>query len=204
MSRPSFPGKLRRLLPRLLGVLLSLAAMVTVAFSLILSRPERDATALPPAQPLLAGSPAVQITSEEEIPGLMASFPAPVMSFMSGSGLRFVSGVSADISLQGGFGRVVTLYWQTEDGEPLILDSIYPASALTLLRQEAYRFSRTAGPVLFGQDSVRMENGDKIRVHTATDTGLYAVTLPRSLSGRLSSIARSLQLFMTQEPDDTP
>ena len=54
-------------------------------------------------------------------------------------------------SLEGGFGRILTLYWQTEAGQPLILQSIYPARALELLGKKDYRFSGTGGPTLFGR-----------------------------------------------------
>ena len=116
------------------------------------------------------------------------------MSFMGGSGMTFVSASCADEAVNGGFGRVATLYWQTTDGEPMILQSIYPASALSLL-DNGYHFSTILGPTLFGVSSVRMENDDTVRVHAATETGLYVVTVPKSLAPKLSSLCRSLQLF---------
>ena len=122
---------------------------------------------------------------------------------MSGSGMVFVSGNSADVGLDGGFGRVVTLYWQTPDGDPLILRSIYPASALSLLEKD-YHFSAIAGPTLFGAGSVRMENADTVRIHAATDTGLYAMIVPKSSAAKISSISRSLQLFSVPREEETP
>ena len=187
--------KFPRLLLRLLGGLLTLVLLATAALALILAQPSPDSSPEPDPQPLLAGSPAVGISSEAEIADLLPSFPAPVMSFMSGSGMTFISGTSADTALDGGFGRIVTLRWLTPSGDPMILESIYPATALSLLQNGEYHFSPIAGPALFGSASVRMENADSVRIHTATDTGLYAVTLPRSLSGELSGLIRSLQLF---------
>ncbi len=187
--------KLPKLLLRLLGGLLTLVLLATAALALILARPSPDTSPAPDPQPLLAGSPAVSISSEADIADLLPSFPAPVMSFMSGSGMTFVSGTSADTALDGGFGRIVTLRWLTPSGDPMVLESIYPTSALSLLQNEEYHFSQIAGPALFGSASVRMENAESVRIHTATDTGLYAVTLPRSLSGELSELTRSLLLF---------
>ena len=119
---------------------------------------------------------------------------------MSGSGMSFVSGSSADVGLEGGFGRIVTLYWQTPDGDPVRLQSIYPASALSLL-DNGYHFSNISGPVLFGVDSVRMEDGETVRVHAATDSGLYVVTVPKSAASGLSALSRSLQLFSLNAPE---
>ena len=187
-------GKLLHWILKALTALLSLALMAAVGFLLVLAQPKADDRETPVSQPLLTASPAFSISSEGELRSLVESFPVPVLSFMSGSGMVFVSGSSSDIGLQGGFGRVVTLNWQTPDGDPMMLQSIYPASALSLLNN-GYHFSPVAGPTLFGADSVRMENAGTVRIHAATETGLYAVTVPRSSARNLSALSRSLQLF---------
>ena len=187
-------SKLLRWFLKALTALLSLALMAAVGFLLVLAQPKADDRETPASQPLLTASPAFSISSEGELRSLVESFPVPVLSFMSGSGMVFVSGSSSDIGLQGGFGRVVTLNWQTPDGDPMMLQSIYPASALSLLNN-GYHFSPVAGPTLFGADSVRMENAGTVRIHAATETGLYAVTVPRSSARNLSALSRSLQLF---------
>ena len=193
----------KKILPVLLKVLTVLVTAVLVAVAgllLILAQPKEETTEKAAPQPLLTASPALNIVYETELRRLVESFPAPVLSFMSGSGMLFVSGTSADVGLEGGYGRVATLYWQTPEGEPLILQSIYPASALSLL-DNGYHFSRVSGPVLFGSDSVRMENAETVRCHAATASGLYVVTVPKSAASRLSSLSRSLQLFSVKPAD---
>lgn len=187
--------KILRFLLKALAALFSVLMIAAAGFLLVLAQPKKEDTAPPAPQPLLSASPALNISSEREIRTLVERFPVPVLSFMSGSGLVFVSGSAADAGLKGGFGRVTSLYWQTQEGEPLLLQSIYPASALSLLEGGGYHFSASAGPTLFGADSVRMENADTVRIHAATETGLYVVTVPRSLAPELSRISRSLQLF---------
>lgn len=179
---------------KVLTALFTIALIAAVGFLLILAQPKSEEKEKAEPQPLLAASPALNITQESELRSLVGAFPVPVLSFMSGSGMSFVSATSADTALEGGFGRVATLYWQTAEGEPLMLQSIYPASALSLL-DNGYHFSSILGPTLFGVDSVRMENGDTVRVHAATETGLYVVTVPKALAPELSSLCRSLQLF---------
>ena len=190
--------KFLHFLLKALAVLLTVALIAAVGFLLILAQPKSDEKEKAEPQPLLAASPALSISQESELRSLVESFPVPVLSFMSGSGMSFVSATSADAGLDGGFGRVATLYWQTADGEPLILRSIYPASALSLL-DSGYHFSSVSGPTLFGAESVRMENADTVRVHAATETGLYTVTVPKSLAPALSSLCRSLQLFTVRQ-----
>lgn len=189
-----------KLLAKIFGGLFSVALLAFAAVSLILARPQEDPARPPAGQKPLAASPALEILEETDLVRLVSSFPAPVMSFMSGSGMTFVSASSADTAVSGGFGRTATLYWQTADGEPVTLQTIYPADALSLLDQD-YHFVPVYGPSLFGQSSVRMENGSAIRIHTATDEALYVVLLPRSLSSRVSDICRSVQLF-TANPEN--
>ena len=190
-----------QVLLKVVTALFSVALIVLIGALLVLAQPKREDTEKAEPQPLLTASPAMNITVETDLRSLVESFPVPVLSFMSGSGMSFVSGTSADAGLEGGFGRIVSLYWQTQDGDPLILQSIYPASALSLL-EKGYHFSAVAGPTLFGVDSVRMENADTVRVHAATDTGLYVLTVPKSAASKISSLSRSLQLFSVKSSDN--
>ena len=160
------------------------AAILLLAFlylTLIVGQPQAGEKESPSPQPLLTASPALNVSSENELYSLIASFPAE------------------DRPWKSGFGRIASLYWQTAEGLPLILQSIYPAEALDLMGKGDYSFSGTAGPTLFGQPSVRMENADTVRVHTVTDSGIYVLTVPRSLSGSLSVLSRSVQLFTVEQ-----
>lgn len=190
-----------QVLLRVVTALFSAALIVLIGALLVLAQPKQEDTEKAEPQPLLTASPAMNIEAETDLRSLVESFPVPVLSFMSGSGMSFVSGTSSDAGLKGGYGRVVSLYWQTQDGDPLILQSIYPASALSLL-ENGYHFSAIAGPTLFGVDSVRMENADTVRVHAATDTGLYVLTIPKSAASKISSLSRSLQLFSVKPSDN--
>ena len=186
--------KIWNLLLRILGSLALVALMALAAASLILAKPATEPVKAANEAPSLAASPALEISDETELYRLVGSFPAPVMSFMSGSGMTFVSAVSADSAVSGRFARTATLYWQTEDAQPLILQSICPADSLSLL-EEGYHFSTATGPTLFGNRSVRMEKGDTIRIHISTDQALYVLIIPGSLGDQVTNLSRSLQLF---------
>ena len=186
--------KIWKILLRLLGALVLVALLALLAGTLILAKPQENKPETAAALPSAEARPAVSIDRESDLFRLVADFPAPVMSFMSGSGMTFVSAASADAAFSGGFGRVATLHWQTADGQPMTLQSIWPADALTLL-EDGYHFTLYLGPSLFGNASVRMENDASIRLHVTTDQALYVVLLPRSLSGQINTLCRSLQLF---------
>ena len=183
-----------RIILKVFVSLLSVSLIVLCGALLVLSQPQPEEKEPAASSPPLSAAPALTIQQETDLRSLVESFPVPVLSFMSGSGMLFVSGTSSDATVSGGFARVASLYWQTADGEPLILQSICPASALSLL-ESGYHFSTTAGPTLFGSDSVRMENEDTVRIHAATESGLYVVIVPKSLSSKISALSRSLQLF---------
>ena len=192
-------SKIGKVLIRILGSAVALGALAALYFALIIAQPQGRKAEKADPQPLLTASPALRITEETDLRELVRAFPVPVMSFMSGSGMTFVSGTSEDAAFQGQYGRILTLYWQTADGTPLILQSIYPAEALELMGKNDYTFSGTAGPALFGQNAVRMENRETIRVHVqAEGRGLYVLTVPKSLGSSLSGISRSIQLFTAE------
>lgn len=193
-------GSLGRLLGKAGWALLTFTVLAGLYLTLVIAQPQPENSEKSGEErpPLLSASPAQTISSENEIQELIRSFPGPVMSFMSGSGMTFVSGTSADLAWQGQFCRQVTLYWQTREGEPLILQSIYPAEALEIMGRGDYSFSGSAGPTLFGMPSVRMENRNTVRVHVqAEGEGLYVLTVPKTLEGALSDLSRSIQLFVT-------
>ena len=185
-----------RILLKIIGGIVSFALIVLSCLALILAHPQEKSSA-PEPQPLLTPSTAVSIASEGDLRSLLTSFPAPVMSFVSGSGMSFVAGSSRDIRVDGGIGRIVTLDWQTEDGNPVRLQSIYPASALSLL-DSGYHFSKKLGPILFGSESVRMESSAAVRLHAQTDSALYVVIVPPDVAPELSALSQSLQLLSAQ------
>ncbi|MBR3098852.1 MAG: hypothetical protein IKH18_04710 [Clostridia bacterium] len=189
---------IRQILGKILRCLLALMLAAFLYVVLIIGQPQSSSDPALPPQPLLTPSPAVRIDEETGIKSLVSAFPVPVMSAMSGSGLIFVSGTSADAPYHGGFGRILTLNWQTEDAQPMMLQSIYPAEAVELMGKGEYHFSNIAGPVLFSRKTVRMEDTDTIRIHTATEDGLYVLTIPRSLTESLPRLSRSIQLFTAE------
>ena len=187
--------KFSRLLFKLFGWLLLCAVLVLVSLLIIVGMPEKEDPAPVLADPVLSASPAINITAESDLYKLYLSFPAPVMSYLSGSGMTFVSASSADTSFSGCLTRVITQVWRSPEEDEIELLSVCPRSSLEILQSGNWHFSNLAGPELFGQKSVRMESDEKIRLHTQTDQGLYIITVSKAAKDRLAAIARSLQLF---------
>ncbi len=189
--------KFFRVLLKILSGLVSFALLVFACLSLIIAQPQPDKIKEPEPQALLSPAPAIETRSESELTSVASSFPAPLMSFVASSGMRFVSASARDAAVDGGTGRVATLNWQTPDGEPVILQSIYPASALSLLGND-YHFVWKLGPTLFGSDSVYMEANGAVRLHARTDSALYVVIVPPAVAPKLTALSQSLQLLSMQ------
>ena len=185
---------------KIITAVLIILLLAFFTLTLIILSPERaEKTAEPVTLPELSASPAIHITAESDLYKLYLSFPVPVMNYLSGSGMTFVSGDAADSPLEKGFARAVTLNWLSPEGVPVTLSSVFPPSATELLQEGDWHFSNVSGAPLFGESSVRMENSEKIRLHVQTDHGLYSVTIPKEAAPSVTGLTRSLQLFSVSE-----
>ena len=188
------PKKIITLILKIISGVMTAILFAAVCFVLVMAHPQPDKQKSSEPQPLLTASPAMSASSAEDLKALIKSFPTKVMTFAGDSGMTFLAASSEDFSLSGGTGRVATLWFQDENGEQVILQSIYPSTALSRL-EDGYRFSSTGGPMLFGSQSVRMEKADTVRIHAAVDTGLYVMMVPKSLGSQVAVLSRSLQII---------
>lgn len=191
------PPMLRRILKAAVSVLLTALLAAVFYVAVILGEPQEIEQIVQPLpdQPLLQAIPAINISGEGQLPMVLNAFPAPVMHPLSGSGLTFVSGACYDAAFEEGFGRIVSLRYVNEAGREMTVESIYPARALTLMGKKDYHLAGVAGQSLAGMKSVRMENGESIRLHAQAEDAIYVVTVPAMESAELLTFTRSLQLF---------
>ena len=185
---------------KIIAIVLVILLLAVFTLALVILAPERTGKKDEPVTlPELSSSPAIHTAAESDLYKLYLSFPVPVMSYLSGSGMTFVSGDAADCPLEKGFARTVTLNWLSPENVPVTLVSVFPPSATELLQNGEWHFSSVSGSSLFGENSVRMEDNETIRLHTQTDHGLYYVTVPKEAAPSLTELTRSLQLFSVCE-----
>lgn len=200
MAKKKKPSLVRKLIRAAFALLA--AALLVGAFyiAVILGQPQENEAAVQVDmnQPLLSASPAVNINDPALMNLVESSFPVPLMRPVEGSGLTLVSGVSCDVAYEGGFARRVTLTYQTELGKTMTVESIYPARALELMGAGDYHMAGISGQALAGMQSIRMEDGQSIRMHAQSGTGLYVVTVPMVESSELAGMIKSLQLTGTE------
>lgn len=190
----------RRVIRALLTVLASLLLIAVFYVAVVMGQPQgstSDPSDTPVEQPLLpALSAAVHITDEKNIDRLCEAFPAPILCPMYGNALLFVEGTCSDTAFEDGFARVVTLTYRTEDFDTLTVTSIYPARALSLMGKGDYAFSGMAGPPMATLRTVRMEDGQRIRLHAQGEEALYVFTAPEVSADVLRQWTASLQRYV--------
>ncbi len=189
---------MKKVLKRILTFLLCLMLMAVFYVAVIMGQPQEDEAAPIAAvqdQPLLSPLPsAIFISDAAQMDQILAAFPAPLMHAASGNALTFVQGQCHDVSFEGGLGRIATFTYRTENGDSLIITSIYPARALALLGKGDLIISGTAGQSMAGLRSVRMENETTIRLHAQGPEAIYALTTAKQNSAVLRQLTAALQL----------
>jgi hypothetical protein len=184
---------LHKVLERFLLVLLVIVCIGAFYLAVILAEVPADQEA-----PAESNVPQVALTAEQprqigslnDLKQLAEHFPSPVLALQANTQLAFAGGLVNDLAYKGSFARLVTLTYQTQNGETLKLYSIYPLDAFTLLPGEGYSLQNTLTASLAGMTAVRMENADTIRLHVKGESALYALTAPKMEEEALGDISR--------------
>lgn len=189
----------RRIVKAVLATLLTVVLLAAFYLAVIMGNPQEaeSATITPQMdQPLLtAMSSPIMITDPSQLGALLEAFPGQVMAAMNSPAMTLQQGICEDVAFEDGLGRKVTLTYRTAEGAAVTVVSIYPARALDLVPKADYTFSSTGGLTLAGLRSVRMENGQTIRMHAQGTDALYVVTLPQLPEGALRTLTQTLSRY---------
>jgi hypothetical protein len=188
---------LRKILERFLLVLLVVVCVGAFYLAVILAEVPADqgAPALSPVpQVALTAEQPRQIGSLNDLKPLVEHFPSPVLALTENDQLAFAGGLVNDLAYKGSFARLVTLTYQTQNGETLKLYSIYPMDAFSLLPGDGYTLQNTLTASLAGMTAVRMENADTVRLHVKGESALYALASPKMDEELLAEISRQAVL----------
>jgi hypothetical protein len=184
---------LRKVMERILLALLVVVCIGAFYLAVILAEVPADQGApaqSPVPQVTLTAEQPRQIGTLNDLKQLVEHFPSPVLALTANTELVFAGGVVNDLAYKGSFARLVTLTYQTQNGETLKLYSIYPLDAFTLLPGEGYTLQDKLTASLAGMTAVRMENADTVRLHVKGESALYAFTAPKMEEELLAAISR--------------
>ena len=183
------------------------AALMIAAFyvAVVLGQPQEnpEKVVVSQTQPVLTASPAVTLTAESELNAMLQAFPAAALYAVDGSGLTLTGGMSYDVAYEDGFARIMILNYTTDvNGRQVTMSvqSIYPARAMEFVQKGDYHIAHVAGQSLAGVQSVRMEDGEHIRLHAQAEEGIYVLTVPAMTADELTAVTRSLQLYTKEAP----
>lgn len=188
------PSPFVQLLKRIgLGILLMLALVAAYLF-LLLGEPEEEAKYAAPISEEVITMPmsALDVPGEADVQYLADTFRQPVLSI--GSGVSMQKARIYDTALHGGYARRVTLTYAFEDGTQLLVESMRPTSAVSLLKQSGYTLDATALYSLGGLNAARMDNAAQTCVFGQSDTAVYAVICPASHADELANLLRYTSL----------
>ena len=195
----------KKALRMILGTLA--AALMIAAFyvAVVLGQPQEnpEKVVVSQTQPVLTASPAVTLTAESELNAMLQAFPAAALYAVDGSGLTLTGGMSYDAAYEDGFARIMILNYTTDvNGRQVTMSvqSIYPARAMEFVQKGDYHIAHVAGQSLAGVQSVRMEDGEHIRLHAQAEEGIYVLTVPAMTADELAAVTRSLQLYTKEAP----
>jgi len=184
----------------ILGILAAALMIAVFYVAVVLGQPQEnpEKVIVSPDQPVMTASPAVTLTTENELDAMLRAFPVAALYAVEGSDLTLTGGMSYDATYEDGFARIMILNYTAQlNGKQvdMSVQSIYPARALEFVQRGDYHIAHVAGQALAGMQSVRMEDGERIRLHAQGAEGIYVLTVPTMTADELAAVTRSLQLY---------
>lgn len=194
----------KKLLKIIFGTILTILLVAISYVAVILGHPQEnpDTVIVSQDQPLMTASPAQTLTTADELEAMLRAFPVPALYAVEGGALSLTGGMCYDASFEEGFARIMLLTYSAELGGQKVqleVQSIYPARALDFVQKGDYHIAKVAGQPLAGMQSVRMEDGEHIRLHAQAAEGIYVLTVPTMTAEELAAVTRSLQLYAMEE-----
>ena len=185
--KPSLASRVIRRIA--LGVLLILALAFAYIF-LLLGEPDDEAKYVPKTveETITMPMSALDVPGESDVQKLADSFGQPVLAV--NQLLTMYKSRIYDTALDGEYARCVTITYTFEDGQQLLVESMRPTSAVTLLKQEDYTLDASALYTMGGLNAARMHNDTQICVFAQSDTAVYAVTCPVTHAEELANLLR--------------
>lgn len=185
---------LRPIFKWIVRILLALLAAAAFLLAAILMKPDD-----PPETdeaPALTASPALLMTSADDMYSAVAAFPAPVIGYPQNFGVTLTSGAAEDASFEGGIARLMTLTYQTSAGVTVTAQSICPRDAVSLIPRNGYEIVSGEPSALAGMSAVVMTDGRTIRYHAQGEQALYVITIPYGSASEAYALLQPLQLLI--------
>lgn len=193
------PSLLGRILRRIAMAVLLILALVFAYVFLLLGEPDDEAKQLVRMAEETIHMPmsGVDMPGETDSAKLADAFGQPVLAL--NQALSMYKSRIYDTAFEGEYARMVTITYTFEDGQTLLVESLRPTAAVTLLKKDGYTLDASALYTMGGLNAARMQNDTSICVFAQSDTAVYAVTCPVSHAEELETLLRHTTLVAPQE-----
>lgn len=195
------PSLIARILRRAALALLLILALAFAYVFLLLGEPEEDAKSIqkPVEETITMPMGALDVPGESDGQKLADAFGQPVLTL--NQMLTMHKSRIYDTAFEGEYARCVTITYTFEDGQQLLVESIRPTSAVTLLKKDGYTLDASALYTMGGLNAARMQNEESVCAFAQSDTAVYAVTCPASHAEELATLLRYTTLVAPTEGD---
>ena len=196
VRKPSLIGRIFRRIA--LAVLLVLALVFAYLF-LLLGEPDEEAKYMPKVveETITMPMSALDVPGESDVQNLADAFGKPVLAL--NQMLNMYKSRIYDTAFEGEYARCITITYTFEDGQSLLVESMRPTSAVTLLKQSDYTLDASALYTMGGLNAARMQNDTSICVFAQSDEAVYAITCPVSHAEELTTLLRYTSLVAPAE-----
>ena len=180
-----------RVLRYLLAAVLILLLTAVFYVAVVLGTPQETAAQ---EQALPAASASFSVSAPQSV-----DFPAQVLVLADGSGWSFTGGSCYDQSFENGVARIAMLQWRNDAGETLTCATVYPARAVTLLRDDAFALASGTPVTVAGVAMIRLTDGSRVRLQASGSEAAWVLTLPAMEEQTLSTLLQSVMLISPAE-----
>ena len=193
------PSLFGRILRRALAILLLMLALVFAYIFLLLGEPDDEAkqAAKPVQETITMPMSALDMPGEIDGRKLAEAFGQPVL--VLNQQLTMYKSRIYDTAFEGEYARRVAITYTFEDGQSLLVESLRPTNAVTLIKQSGYTLDASALYSMAGLNAARMQNDASICVFAQNDTAVYAITCPASHAEELETLLRYTTLIAPDE-----
>lgn len=190
----------KKLLKRVLMVVLVVLALVFGYLFLLMGEPEEDLEVVQPAAPaapITIPMNALEAPGDAYLPSLAETFGQPVLAVRSPE-VTMQRARVYDTAFGGEYARRVTLYYVLSDGAEMLVESIRPIDAITLLEGD-YILQADRLYAMAGLEAARMQNDDQVCFFGQGEGAVYAITLPRIDDAKLDVLLRQTLLVSSEQ-----
>ena len=184
-----------RILKRVGLAVLVMIALVFAYVFLLLGEPDDEVKYLPQEtaeERILVSMNALDMPGATDPQKLAETFGQPVLTLEQGAAMYKAR--IYDTAFENEFARCVAVTYTLEDGTQLLVESIRPTAAVSLIKKQDYKLDASALYTMGGLNAARMQNDAYVCVFAQSDTAVYAVTCPVSHAEELPELLRYTNL----------